>query len=87
MPSQAPEPCPAVLIESAASARPVIATRTGSSAEFVVDGRTGFLVDPLDLDAMTERAKRLLADATLRRSMGEAAGEAALDRFVAAPVD
>jgi glycosyltransferase involved in cell wall biosynthesis len=87
VPSQAPEPCPAVLIESAASARPVIATRTGSTAEFVVDGETGFLVDPTDLDTMAERARRLLADAALRRSMGQAARSAALDRFVAAPVD
>lgn len=87
VPSQFPEPCPAVLIESAICGKPVIATRTGSTPEFIDDGRTGYLVGTQDLDALVDRAQRLLADATLRRSLGDAARAAARLRFVAAPVD
>lgn len=87
MPSQADEPCPAVLIESAACGKPVIATRTGSTPEFVRDGETGYLVDREDLDTMVERAQALLADGTLRKTMGCAARRKALERFVTAPVD
>jgi L-malate glycosyltransferase len=87
MPSQADEPCPAVLIESAACGKPVIATRTGSTPEFVKDGETGYLVDRQDLGALVDRARKLLESASQRQAMGPAARQAAHERFVAAPVE
>ena len=87
MPSQADEPCPAVLIESAACGKPVIATRTGSTPEFVRDGESGYLVGRQDLDAMVQRARELLASRALRQAMGRTARQVARARFVTAPVE
>jgi glycosyltransferase involved in cell wall biosynthesis len=86
MPSQHPEPCPAVLIESAAAGKPVIATDVGSTDEFVRDGGTGFVVAPHDLDALVERAARLLDDGALRERIGFAARRDAQTRFFAEPL-
>lgn len=87
MPSQADEPCPAVLIESAACGKPVLATRTGSTPEFVQDGETGFLVERQDLDALVRRAGELLTQVSLRQAMGHAARQAARERYFTAPVE
>lgn len=86
MPSQHPEPCPAVLIESAAAGRPVIATDSGSTTEFVRDGETGFVVARHDLDALVDRATRLLDDRGLRERLGRTARRDAQVRFFAQPL-
>jgi glycosyltransferase involved in cell wall biosynthesis len=53
----------------------VVATAVGGTPEVVADGESGFLVTPGDAHALAERTARLLADASLRRTMG-AAGRA-----------
>ena len=58
------------LLEAAGAGLPVVATRVGGVPEAVVDGRTGLLVEPGDLDALAEALLRLLGDADLRRRMG-----------------
>jgi glycosyltransferase involved in cell wall biosynthesis len=53
---------------------PVISTTAGALPEVVgPDGEAGMLVPPGDSDALAVAIKRLLADETLRRRMGEAA--------------
>ena len=51
----------------------VIASDNGSQPEYVEDGRTGLLVPPGDEEALAAALARLLDDAELRRTMGEAA--------------
>jgi glycosyltransferase involved in cell wall biosynthesis len=75
-----------VLIESAAAGRPVIATDSGSTTEFVRDGETGFVVERQDLHALVDRAERLLHDADLRARLGRAARDDAQVRFHARPL-
>lgn len=58
------------LLEAAGAALPVVATRVGGIPEAVVDGRTGLLVEPGDLDALGDALIRLLGDGDLRRRMG-----------------
>lgn len=48
-----------VAIEAMACGVPVIAYRRGGPAEIVVDGETGFLVDPDDVDGMAAAVARL----------------------------
>lgn len=67
------EPFGRVLIEAMAMGLPVVAFSDGGVPEIVADGVTGFLVPPGDLDALAEAMATLLADAALRRRMGEAA--------------
>lgn len=66
-------------LEAMACALPVVSTRRGGPAETIVDGVTGFLVEPGDADALAELALRLLGDGELRASMG-AAGRKRVER-------
>ena len=70
-------------LEAMACARPVVSTRRGGPAETIVDGVTGYLVDPGDADALARQTLRLLADAPLRRRMGAAGREQVQRRFSA----
>ncbi|MGD9644486.1 MAG: glycosyltransferase family 4 protein [Pirellulales bacterium] len=72
-----------VLVEAAAFARPVIATRTQGPAEIVVDGVTGLLVSPGDAPALAQAMRSLLDDATLRERLGKAAADRAVEHFSA----
>jgi len=75
---------PTALLEAAAAAVPVIATAVGGIPEIVEDGRTGFLLAfPPRPDTLAERLEALLADESLRRSLGRAAREDFLQRFTA----
>jgi glycosyltransferase involved in cell wall biosynthesis len=69
------------VLEAMASATPVVASRTGGIAEVVIDGETGFLVEPGDVAALQDRLATLLADRGLARRMGDAGRAAVLDRF------
>ncbi len=61
---------PTVNLEAMAMGKPVVATCFGGSAEAVLDGETGFIVNPFDTASFAERLQRLLADPELRREMG-----------------
>lgn len=65
------EASPVSILEALSCGVPVISTRVGSVAESVRDGQTGFLVAPGDTSAMLQRVRQLLADARLRRQLGE----------------
>lgn len=59
--------------EAAAMGLPVIGTWHGGIPEIIDDGVTGFLVPERNPDAITGKARLLLADGQLRRSLGGAA--------------
>ena len=63
----------AVIAEAMAMARPVIATRNAALSDFVIDGETGFLVDPGDIIGMRARITELVNDRDLATKMGLAA--------------
>lgn len=60
------------LLEALALGRPVVASRIGALPELVLEGETGLLVPPGDVEALTRALLTLLRDAKLRRRMGEA---------------
>jgi len=62
-----------------AHGRPVVAGAVGGLRELVIDGETGLLVPPSDVDALRAALERLLADAALRRRLGDAARELVRD--------
>ncbi len=63
-----------VFLEAAASGVASVAGRSGGSAEAVVDGTTGFVVDrPDDVGSVVRAIERVLDDDSLRRSMGSVA--------------
>lgn len=66
-----------VLLEAMRYGKPVIATAIpGSGPGWVVEhGRTGWLVPPLDVDALADALERMAADAPGRQRMGEAGAQ------------
>jgi type III pantothenate kinase len=67
--------------EAMAHGRPVVASAVGGLLDAVEDGVSGLLVPPRDPRALRGAIETLLADADLRRRLGDAAREAARERF------
>jgi glycosyltransferase involved in cell wall biosynthesis len=64
-----------VIAEAMAMGKPVIATRTDSPSDFLIDGETGFFVKPGDADSLRERIEFLLSNPALAIEMGRRARE------------
>lgn len=73
-------------LEALACGVPVVASNVGGLPEVIRHGKTGFLVDPDDLDAMAARVTRLLRDPAALRQMAIAARADALARFCPEPL-
>lgn len=72
---------PTKLFEYMAMARPVIASRLGQIEEVIEDGENGLLVEPGDVDALTQAIERLSVDRDLRARLGAAARKKAIERY------
>ncbi len=86
MPSRDAEPCPAVVLEAAASGKPIVAYNVGATSEFVIDKKTGFLCEDDDIDSLVQQVKHLLNDSELRTAAGTQSVELARQRFFAEPI-
>jgi glycosyltransferase involved in cell wall biosynthesis len=63
---------PVSILEAAATGKPIVATRVGSIGETVLDGVTGYLVDPGDETSMARRITELLTDPAKAQRFGAA---------------
>jgi len=61
---------------------PVVATSVGGIPLQIIDGHTGYLVEPGNLDQAAERVVHLLGDATLREELGANGREHVRERFL-----
>lgn len=68
-------------LEAMACGKPIVSTSRGGPAETVRQGETGFLIDPDDIAGFSRAVTRLLADASLRESMGRAGRGRVCERF------
>jgi phosphatidylinositol alpha-mannosyltransferase len=75
------EGMPLVILEAAATGRPVVATSVSGIPEFVEQGRTGTLVPPSDPHALSGALVNYLNDDTLSRTVGARALAKAKDEF------
>jgi glycogen synthase len=66
------EPFGLINLEAMACGTPVVATRVGGIPEVVVDGETGWLVEPGDPAALGQALRRALGDPARATRMGEA---------------
>jgi sugar transferase (PEP-CTERM/EpsH1 system associated) len=69
------------ILEAMATARPVVAGRTGGNPELVVDGLTGALYDPNEESALADSLENYVQQSDLRRSHGEAARWRVVEQF------
>ncbi|MGA2159304.1 MAG: glycosyltransferase family 4 protein [Dehalococcoidia bacterium] len=69
------------LAEAGACGKPAIAFAIGPHPEITIDGKTGFLVQPGDTDAMASALRKLLNDEGLSREMGGQAAKFIRENF------
>jgi glycosyltransferase involved in cell wall biosynthesis len=67
-----------VTLEAMASGLPTVCADASGSDSLVIDGKTGFLVEPGDPVAFTTRVKKLIEDAPLRSEQSRAAYQASM---------
>ena len=64
------EGLPIAILEGMASSRPLIATSVGAVPTVVLDGRTGVLLPPENIEALASEIVKLLKDSSRRESLG-----------------
>jgi glycosyltransferase involved in cell wall biosynthesis len=80
-PTVGKEPFGLVPLEAMSCERAVVASISGGIAETVVDGQTGYVVEPGDADALAARLAALLRDPDLARRLGRAGRARVLAAF------
>jgi glycosyltransferase involved in cell wall biosynthesis len=73
LPSTRGEGLPNAVLEAMAVGLPVVGTDTGGVADAIVEGETGYVVDPGDTDALGTRITELCSDDEKRQQMSKAA--------------
>ena len=71
-----------VILEAMAAGRPVIGSRVDGIPFYIDDHKTGLLVDPEDVDQLATAVRRLASDRSLRETLGAAAREKVLSRYL-----
>jgi len=69
------------ILEYMAAAKPVVATNVGGAGESIVDGETGYLVEPNDHEAMAKFVVDLLKDKKTAAEIGRRGRERAEQNF------
>lgn len=59
-----------VYLEASSFGKPVIGSTAGGVTDAVVDGQTGFVVDPEDIEMIADACTRLLSNTTLAQQLG-----------------
>jgi glycosyltransferase involved in cell wall biosynthesis len=69
-----------VLPQAMLCAKPVVSFDIDGAKE-VVNETTGFLIEPKDVDALTEACEKLIKDSELRQTLGEAGRKSVIEKF------
>ena len=75
------EALPMTWIEAMAMEKAMVTSDIGWAKEVMIDGATGFTVDPKDHELYAERILQLLNDTKLAEKMGKAARERVIEKF------
>jgi len=75
------EPFGIINLEAMACGVPVVASRVGGIKEIVIDGETGYFVEPGNPKQLADKINLLLADEVVSRKMGEAGRRRVEERF------
>jgi glycosyltransferase involved in cell wall biosynthesis len=80
LPSIRGEGLPNALLEAMAVGLPVVATDLAGIGDVIEHGETGYVVEPGNVEELSERIRALSHDETARRRMGDAAREYVTER-------
>jgi glycosyltransferase involved in cell wall biosynthesis len=80
-PSRDPEACSMTILQAMFAGKPVVATDVGGNKELVAQGKTGWLVQREDPDALAQALGQVVEDARMRSVLGGAGQREALTRF------
>jgi len=72
---------PLSVLEAMRAGLPVVAAAVGGIGEAVIDGTTGFLFPPGDVNKLREKLETVITDPLLRQKMGNAGRERFLKYF------
>lgn len=75
------EGIPRAIIEAMACGKPVVATRVAGVPEAVIDGATGYLVEPRDIQGLAEKILYLLRNDQLATEIGKKARQHVIKEF------
>lgn len=75
------EPYGLVPLEAMSMERPIVASRSGGMVETIVEGETGFLVDPDDSVMLADRVEQLLKNPETAQRMGRAGRRHVVSNF------
>jgi colanic acid/amylovoran biosynthesis glycosyltransferase len=75
------EGTPVSIIEASAAGLPVIATKHAGIPDVIINGKSGILVNELDLGAMADAMLQLLSNPVLAKTMGDAGRENIRNNF------
>lgn len=75
------EGLPMSVLEAASYGLPVVSTRVGGVPEAVKNEVTGFLLEPGDVNGLTQKLEQLLCDEKLRIKMGMSGRKLVMDNF------
>jgi glycosyltransferase involved in cell wall biosynthesis len=75
------EGTPVSIIEAMASGKPVIATNVGGVSSLVENNINGFLINPQDVQALSDAIIKLLNDSDLRQKMGREGRSSVFPRY------
>ena len=75
------EAAPVSVMEAMSCGLPVVASTIGSTPAMIRNGETGFLTPQEDVGAIERVLRELLTDVALRRRIGRAARQAAVEQF------
>lgn len=81
LPSYYGEGVPKTLIEAASAGLPIVSTDMPGCREAVIQGSTGFLVEPKNVEELSLAIEKLIVDKSLRASFGKAARSLAQENF------
>ena len=81
MPTLTVEGLPFVLLEAMSCAKPVIASRIGGNTNVIEDTINGLLVDPGEVEQLTEKIRLLVNNQSLAKKISGAARETVLKRY------
>lgn len=72
------------IVEATLAKKPVIASAVGGIVEIIDDKVNGLLIEPRNIDQLSEGLKQLLTDRGLRQKLGQAGYHTAIEKFTLA---